>query len=255
MRRHSSADPFARALLSGFIASAAMQLAFAASYGVVVILAGASAAGPTWTATGAAWLRALKESGLVDPGRPTLYQAIGVYLAAGLLWGIVYSRTFQRWLSGPLWERGLLFACVPWLFSIIALLPMGDGGLLGLGLGAGLLPIVGSLALHVVYGLTLAYLCGPIGDVTLGNPRSGQAQVIALQSAEAGAAVGVVAGLGLGAALGLMSLNISQLAGGPGSLGLHPLGLLAASTVTGGALGGIVGSFLGLARAEAPSHS
>jgi hypothetical protein len=76
-------------------------------------------------------------------------------------------------------------------------------------------------------------------------------QAAASHSAEVGAAAGVVAGLVVGAAFGLSLVGVFHSAGVPGGLSMHPLGLFAGSTFVGGALGGLIGSFLGLARAEA----
>jgi len=246
MRRYSASDPFARALLSGFIASTAMQLAFALGCSAVLLLANGQAAGPA-----SSWFQSLRNSGLVDLTRPALHQAIGLYFLVGLLWAVVYTHLFQHRLSGPQWERGLLFACVPWLFSVLVLLPVAGAGPLGLALAAGPLPLIGSLALHALYGVTLAVLSSSFGDGVLARPRSGEAQVIALQNAEFCAALGVVGGLALGAGLGLVLVNVNQAGNGSAWLGMHPFGLVAASTVTGGALGGLVGSFFGLGRAEA----
>ena len=41
---------------------------------------------------------------------------------------------------------------------MIIFLPLAGGGLLGLGLGAGPLPILGNLLVHLVYGVTLGFL-------------------------------------------------------------------------------------------------
>jgi hypothetical protein len=249
-----TAEPFARALISGFIASTAMLLAFSITCGLALVLAGdqvGGLAGPSPAATAHSWLQALRASGLVDVTRPVLYQAIGLYLAAGLLWAVFYTHTFQHWLTGPEWERGLVFACLPWLFSVLVLMPLANAGLFGLALKAGPLPMLASLALHMIYGVTLSVLSGRAGDVVLGNGRPREIQRAALRSAEMGAAGGVVVGLFLGAALGLMQVSILQSASGAAQAGLHPLALVAATAAAGAAFGGLLGSFVGLARAEA----
>lgn len=234
MRRSSAADPFVRALLSGFVASTAMQLAFAVGCAAV-------AAGPAY-----AWVQTLRNSGVVDLSRPAIHQAIGLYFLLGLLWAVVYQHAVEHRLSGPPWERGLIFATVPWLFSVLVLLPLAGGGLLGVGLGAGPLPLIGSLALHALYGVTLASLSGSFGDAVLGQPRAAEAQITALHNAELGAALGVIAGLGIGLAIGLTLVGVIQSGGGSAWLGMHLLGPLVATTLTCGALGGVVGSFIGL---------
>src|SRR5919202_5692076 len=250
MQPRSGADPFPRALISGLVASTAMQLAFALACVGVLLLAAAHAPGPWWATPALAWVDALSTSDLLNPARRPLYQAIGLYLAAGLLWAVVYTHSIHPRLRGPHWERGLVFACVPWTLSLVVLLPVAGFGMFGLALGAGPLPMVGSLALHAVYGVTLAALLGPIGDAVLDRSPLGTVQVGALQCAELGAAVGVVAGLALGAAVGVGLMGALRPGLDAGPLGMDPLAVLAAATVTGVAGGALVGSFAGLARAE-----
>jgi hypothetical protein len=239
MPRDLGADPLARAVVSGFVASTAMQLSFGLACGAAVLLTSAHAAGP--------WIEAFSRSDLVNLSQPALYEAVGLYLIAGLLWAVVYTHTFQRWFSGPPWAAGLLFACVPWLFSVLVILPLGGGGLLGLAFGAGPLPLLASLVLHAVYGVTLTYMCGPIGPA----PR-GEHELRVWRSTEVGTAVGVLVGLVLGGGLGLLLVlaGTSPSAGEVTRMGMHPLAFLAGTSIGGGALGALVGSFAGLARAE-----
>lgn len=53
-----------------------------------------------------------------------------------------------------------MFSLIPWAFSLVVFLPLVGGGFLGLGLGAGPLPILGNLLLHAVYGVTLGSVLG-----------------------------------------------------------------------------------------------
>jgi hypothetical protein len=249
-RPYSATDPFARALLAGFIAATATLLMFGLVWGAAVLIAAHPFSAPAWAALASTWLQILPKTALVDPTRPTLYQALGLYFVAGVLWAPVYAQVFSVRLTGLKWERGLVFACVPWLFSSVVLLPLAGGGLLGLGFGAGPVPLIGSLVLYAVYGVALSRLTGSVGHVALDVPRRGDAQDAVSQSTEVGAAAGVVAGLVFGAVLGMTLIATSHAVGVPGGLGMHPLGLLSASTFVGGALGGLIGSFFGLARAE-----
>jgi hypothetical protein len=250
-RPHSATDPFARALLGGFIAATATVLMFGLIWGAALLIAAHPVSAPGWTAPAYTWLVALPTSELMDLARPTLYQALGLYFVAGVLWAVVYAQISSVWPSGPEWERAVMLASVPWLLSSVVLLPIAGGGLLGLGFGAGPLPLIGSLGLYAVYGVALTRLTGPVGHPVVASPRAGDVQHAVSQSTEVGAAAGVVAGLVLGAALGITLLGISQSVGVTGGLGMHPLGSLVGSTLVGGALGGLIGSFFGLARAEA----
>jgi hypothetical protein len=250
IRTSPAIDPFARALVAGFIAATATLVLCGPVWGAAMLIAAHAFSAPAWAAPAVAWLQLLPRTGLVDPAGPMLYQVLGVYFVAGLLWAPVYTHIFSVRMTSLQWERGLVFACVPWLFSSVVLLPMAGGGLLGLGFGAGPLPLIGSLALYAVYGVALTRLTGPVNVPGRERVWTGDVQSAATHGAEVGAAAGVVAGLVIGAAFGLSVITVFQSAGVPGGVSMHPLGLFAASTFVGGALGGLIGSFLGLARAE-----
>jgi len=250
-RPHAGTDPSAGALLVGFIAATATVLTFGLIWGAAVLIAAHPASTPGWGGPAYTWLVALATSGLMDLARPTLYQALGLYFVAGVLWAVVYAQVSSVWTTGPEWERAVMLAGVPWLFSSVVLLPIAGGGLLGLGFGAGPLPLLGSLVLYAVYSVALTRLTGPAGKPALARPLAGDVQRAVSHSTEVGAAAGVVGGLVVGAALGITLLGISQSVGVTGGSGMHPLGSLVGSTFVGGALGGLIGSFYGLARAEA----
>ena len=69
MQPRSGTDPFARALISGLVASTAMQLAFALACVGVLLLAGGHASGPPWATPALAWVDALSTSDLLNPAR------------------------------------------------------------------------------------------------------------------------------------------------------------------------------------------
>ena len=71
-----------------------------------------------------------------------------------LLLALVYARYVEPRLSGASWWRDAVRAH-PWLLSLIIFLPLMGGGLLGMNIGAGPLPILGNLILHLVYGAVL----------------------------------------------------------------------------------------------------
>jgi membrane protein DedA with SNARE-associated domain len=76
------------------------------------------------------------------------------FLTISMLWGALFG-IVQPLLPGPLWLRGSIFAVGPLALSLLAILPLSGGGLLGLELGAGLLPLLAELVRSLVYGLTL----------------------------------------------------------------------------------------------------
>src|SRR5215212_5388288 len=127
-------------LRNGLLAAGAMTLTLAVAYGIAAGLGDASGGFL------GRWLWALTHNRLTEAvgGRPTLFM--------GLALSILYAGFAEQHLGGPGWRRGLLFALVPWALSLVVFLPLVGGGLFGLGLGAGLLPILGNLVVHLVYG-------------------------------------------------------------------------------------------------------
>src|SRR6185369_12180348 len=128
----------------------------------------------------------------------------------GLLWAVLYGLVFESRLRGSSWERGALFAGIPWLFSLAVFLPLVGGGFLGMSLGAGPLPIIGNLVLHLVYGAVLGSVYGPAGDSVLDDPRHAAAgdDIWEGPNSEVGAARGLMIGLGLGVVAGLLSVAV-----------------------------------------------
>jgi membrane protein DedA with SNARE-associated domain len=72
-----------------------------------------------------------------------------LFLVVSMAWGALFG-IVQPLLPGPWWLRGVLFAIVPLALSLLAILPLSGGGLLGLEL-----PILAELLRSLVYGLTV----------------------------------------------------------------------------------------------------
>src|SRR5207247_9080454 len=94
-----------------------------------------------------------------------LYSATAVFFLGGLLWAVLYGFVAEPRLSGTSWERGVKFALIPWVLSLVIFLPLVGGGILGMSLGAGPLPLLGNLILHVVYGAILGFVYGSAESV------------------------------------------------------------------------------------------
>src|SRR5450755_4392871 len=107
-----------RAFVAGFVASVTMVLAFAAAFVVMLVLGGL----PLPIVSD--WFRGLTSNSLIDVARPNLYVAAAVFLTGGLLWALLYGLVFETRLTGPGWRRGVLFALIPWLFSLVVFLPL-----------------------------------------------------------------------------------------------------------------------------------
>jgi len=227
-----------RALLAGFLASVAMVMAFALAFIAALIL------GTLPLGALSDWCSGLTSNALIDVARPNLYAALGVFFAGGLIWAILYGVFAEPRLSGRAWERGVMFALVPCLFSLALFLPVVGGGFLGMSLGAGPLPIVGNLVLHLVYGAVLGSVYGPAGDSVLDDPRHAAAgdDIWEGPNSEVGAARGLMIGLGLGIVAGLLSVAVLS---GADVLHLNPLSVAIPVALICAAFGGLIGSLSG----------
>jgi membrane protein DedA with SNARE-associated domain len=74
---------------------------------------------------------------------------------AGMVWAIVYTHLVEPRLSWPGWLSGLAFGLIPLLWSVLVVVPLFGGGLFGLDLDAGLIPLVGEVLRNAVYGIGL----------------------------------------------------------------------------------------------------
>jgi hypothetical protein len=219
------------ALLAGFIASVAMVMAFAVAF--VAALALSRLPVPVL----AGWFDGLTHNQLIDAAAPNLYAATAVFFAGGLVWALLYALIFEPRLHGPAWRRGAEFALLPWLVSLFVFVPLLGGGVFGLSLSAGPLPILGNLILHALYGVVLGVVWGS-ADSVVDYPRQ-PAYTEDLQASrvsELGAARGLALGLIVGTLVGLLVAAVVSVAG------MNPLAIVVAIGLTGASFGGFVGS-------------
>ena len=162
--------------------------------------------------------------------------AISLNLVAGLAWAVVYTLVVEPRLSGPGWRRGMLFALVPWLLSLVVFFPLAGAGFFGAHLHAGPLPALGNLALHLLYGAMLgAVYCLP--EVSPADERDGHAQLRHWENE--GIAFGLLGGLLGGLVIGAaLSVVVSD-----AQMSLTYLLLLCGGL--GCAIGGAIGPFVG----------
>lgn len=248
------ADWSARAVVAGFSGAVAMLFAFLLAYGLAIAAARAPSPEPL-----RGWLFALTHNPLTDIAGDNLYVVAGAHflLAVGL--AMLYARLVEPALGGPGWLRGAAFALVPWLASILIVLPLGGGGILGLAIGAGPLPVLGNLILNLTYGAVLGATYGPLGDIpadtwlSVGPADEPAAvrrrEVLTVRWIAVGAAIGLVAA----AAAVRLELVTQTL-----RLGVPPAAVILSWTLLGGAVGAFFGSFGGAAPQRAgavePSH-
>jgi hypothetical protein len=219
------------ALLSGFIASVAMVLAFAVAFVAALVLSRLP------VPVVADWFRGLTSNQLIDVAAPNLYAATAVFFLGGMAWALLFALFFDSRLTGTSIQRGLKFALIPWAVSLLVFMPLVGGGFLGLALGAGPLPIVGNLILHALYGAILGAAWGSAESfIDLPGRQAYSEDLQAGRLSELGAARGIAIGLVVGVILGLLSAGLV-----PHSP-TNALAIIVAIGLTGAAFGAFAGS-------------
>jgi hypothetical protein len=202
------------------------------------------------------WLYELTHNEVVafSSGRPAY--ALAVHFVVGIIWALVYARFIENnralswWVGrGPGWERGMRFSLLPWLVSLLAILPAAMINMLGWALSAGPLVPLGNLILHLIYGFTL----GQLYDVSADDPALGADLAYeeplerrAVAHSEDFGAAGIVIGAVIGALVGIGLAVILPPVLPNVDFGGWEAALAVGGVLAGGAVGGIVGSFAGL---------
>ncbi|HEY7907828.1 MAG TPA: hypothetical protein VIC60_03095, partial [Thermomicrobiales bacterium] len=196
------------------------------------------------------WLYALTHNPVTANVRSSLLTVVGLDLAAGIIWALVFAcDANDRLIAFPGWLRGILFALPPAVLSLIVFLPLVGGGVFGIKIGAGPLPAIGNIILHLVYGAVLGamfVLDGSIDHIGEGDP----AMEATLRQAEAGAGWGVLLGalLGGGGTL-LVALLVTA------SSAANVAGAAIGGAAIGAALGVVFGSMAAMTNTPVSMHA
>lgn len=230
VRRESRFDWLRISVLAGFCAAFAMTVTIAAGY--LVALAIGSPSGSVIER----WSWALTENEITETVGRGFGVGLVLNLAMGMVWAVIYARFVEPKLSGPGWCQGILFALIPWLLSLVVFFPIAGAGMFGMDIGAGPLPGIGNLIVHLVYGAVL----GTIFAIEEGEGNVDNASQSATSaSAERGAAIGVLAGGVVGCIGGwFIAPSLDGLAGQP------VIALVGA--MSGAAMGTLVGSLVSM---------
>jgi hypothetical protein len=225
-------------ILAGFLGTFAMTVVLVAAYWL------ASSIGSADGNVIQRWCWALVNNPVAERTADGVVLAIGANLAMGLLLALVYARYAEPRLHGPNWWRGMQFALVPWLLSLVVFLPLMGGGILGVDVGAGPLPILGNLILHLVYGAVLGISYAEATEDWLDDTDVDRGNAAA---AERGAAVGLIAGLIPGFVIGwVIAPAFDDLVGRPATaIGVAFIGAV---------IGLAIGSFAGMGRGQEPAR-
>jgi hypothetical protein len=237
-------ERFGPAVISGFVATTAMAITALIAYGIALGVGAAS--GNLFQR----WLFALTHNPVTENVRSSLLAVVGLDLAAGIIWALIFAcDANDRLIAFPGWLRGILFALPPAVLSLIVFLPLVGGGIFGVRIGAGPLPVIGNIILHLVYGAVLGamfVLDGSIDHIGKSDP----ATEATLRQAEAGAGWGVLLGalLGGGGTL-LVTLLVTT------SSAANIAGAAIGGAAIGAALGVVFGSMAAMTNTSAPTRA
>ncbi len=241
----------ARAILSGFVATVLMSITALIAYGVALVLANVTPAPRAGAQQISLWFKGLTANLVVEMAMDSFYAGLAIHFAIGLIWAALYASVAEPRLPGPDIARGITFALVPWLLSLVVFFPVIGAGFFGSQLGAGPLPVLGNFVLHVVYGGTLGLLYGSFGDIVVSGEAQGEREraqeAVVMSRSEHIAARGVVVGLGAGLVLGVVITIVAAMAKTDTVLNLPLAAFVLVSALMGGTVGALVGALLGLA--------
>ncbi|MGI8405431.1 MAG: DUF6789 family protein [Thermomicrobiales bacterium] len=236
--RDNRTDWFRASVIAGFLATFSMTVCIALAY------TAANTLGDSSGNTLQRWFAALSQNSLTHKVGDMFFVGMIGNLIMGLVWAVVYARLVEPHLSGPGWRRGVIFAFIPFLLSVIVFFPLAGIGFLGFGISAGPLPALGSLILHLVYGALLGAFYGVQAYAGLSSAY-GESQ--AAESAERGAVIGIGAGIIIGFIGGwIVGPSMSELAN-RAIIGV-------AGALTGAAIGILVGSLMGIRIEDEEEH-
>lgn len=223
-----------RAVVAGFCASAASGLVLLFAHIFAKLLSQSSLSSQAFGA--------LTDNSLTALAGSNLYLAVSLHFLIGITLGVLFMKIRPK-LPESSAVAGFLFMLIPFLLSILVLFPLTGGGLFGLDYGAGILPALGSLMLHGVYGLTLVGLYEKIDHAYAGEPGDDFARTtVSHQKASVGILLGAGLGLIVSAGYGFLGADIQTVAGLPRDF------LFMAIIFFCSAMGLLIGFWTGLSR-------
>jgi hypothetical protein len=183
------------------------------------------------------WFYGLTHNQLTDETFELPLAAYSTNLLAGVIWALIYAAFFERRLAGPGWWRGVQFSLLPWILSLVVFFPVLDAGFFGSELGAGPLPAIGNLILHLAYGATLGLL---YAWARSGAPDPAGANPLLGGWIDQGLAIGLAGGLMFGMIAGALAGLVID------SGSYSSTEIILAGAVSGVFGGAIVGPLVGL---------
>lgn len=208
-----------RAIVAGFCAATVATVILLFSHIFAQILGKGSGEGSPF--------HALAYNSLTQSVSENVFLTTLAHFVLGVAFALAYAKSVDQLPGRNNWKSGLSFGLALWLLSGVVFFPLVGAGFFAMGLGAGILPIVGSLVLHLAYGLTLGAVYSPAlarMGVNVGAQHAVDADGHTVlpaggsPNAEKAAAMGILGGSAIGAAVA----GIVWLAVGPGKTAIMP---------------------------------
>lgn len=219
-------------ILAGFSATVVMTMALVIAY-LLAGYFGSESGGQI-----SHWFWALRHGELTDGINRVPVAAFTINLIAGLIWAVIYARFVEPVLRGAGWWRGMVFSLAPWLLSLLVFFPIVGAGVLGISIGAGPLPAIGNLILHLIYGAVLGSVYG-LSELSAVDEGLGEHEA---KIENDGIAYGLVAGLASGIVVGaILSAFLTNSLNGA-------VNMMLAGAAFGTFIGGMAGPFLTVDR-------
>jgi hypothetical protein len=186
-----------RAVLAGFCGSTVATVILLFSYIMAQLLARSTGEGSALHALAYNNLTALVES--------HLYVTAVAHFVLGTLFALAYARLVDQLPGRNSWRSGLVYGLGLWLLSAVIFFPLMGAGFFALQLGAGLLPVLGSLILHLAYGGVLGLIYSPylasFGVNAMAQHPGAVPHQLSSTPSEKAAAKGILGGAALGSLL------------------------------------------------------
>jgi hypothetical protein len=238
-------DWLPRSFVCGYLSSIAVLSVLLTGYLAAIVL---GLAGP------ASWSHGLAYNSLTAHAESAPALALCINFLAGISFALIYGRYVEPRATGPAWRSGVLFAMFPCLLSLVVFFPLVGAGVFGIALGAGPLPIIGNIILHIIYGLSLGLLYGPLLELGI-HSKEGPVEKRHSEHGRwvvAGSIRGAAMGLSIGGLTGMVLGALATLQAGTADLStMHMAAVIPLGTIlAGSALGCLAGMVTGQPQLE-----
>lgn len=187
-----------------------------------------------------------------------LYLASLVHFVLGVSFAMVYAKIVDSLPGRNSWKSGAVFSLALWLLSAVVFFPLVGAGFFALALDAGVLPVAGSLFLHLAYGVTLGLVYSPaLANLRL-NATAQHNDLAGYNGASVHAEKAAALGILGGSLVGIVLAGLGATVAGPSSLAVA--GLPAGYTIMALVffcigMGMLVGFWTGAPDAEPGRHA